>query len=81
MPVGLLHKEEVGYLDVCSLEEQIAFQFFIAWHTTKIQLSNILDKYLWKLPCTVSLRIKKYCQFNWCKSTEDQRHFFWSLSC
>lgn len=26
MPVDLLHKEEVGYLDICSLEEQIVFQ-------------------------------------------------------
>lgn len=26
MPVDLLHEEEVGYLEICSLEEQIVFQ-------------------------------------------------------
>lgn len=26
MPVGLLHEEEAGYLEICSLEEQIVFQ-------------------------------------------------------
>lgn len=26
MPVDLVLKEEVGYLDICSLEEQIVFQ-------------------------------------------------------
>lgn len=26
MPVDLLHEEEVGYLDICTLEEQIVFQ-------------------------------------------------------
>lgn len=29
MPVDLVHEEEVGYLDICSLEEQIVFQLLL----------------------------------------------------